>query len=325
LKKFSIITPSFNQGQFIEQTILSVINQSYKNVEHIIIDGGSTDQSVTIIKKYEKHLTYWVGEKDTGQSHAINKGLAIASGDYIIWLNSDDYLEPNALEIVNAIFEANQDISIIHGKSRFFGEKIKSKIIGAEKKLQAHEYLPFMQFPQPSCFLKKEVFFACNNLNQSLHYGMDFELIVKSVLLGFKIHQIEDVLSHYRLHANSKSNNDLKFLAEWSKILGNVFYSLNGGEFFIEELQKLNIINKKECVTYPTSIQFTHKELEQVMLEHLNLHYHFYYQALDTVKCEKLSNYLKVNYPNYFSDKNFKKYNFRIKYIPNFIFNYLRK
>ena len=88
--KITIITPSYNQGQFIEETILSVINQGYPNLEYIIMDGGSTDNTVEVIKKYSDHINYWVSEKDKGQSNAINKGLHRATGDIINWLNSDD-------------------------------------------------------------------------------------------------------------------------------------------------------------------------------------------------------------------------------------------
>ena len=102
--KFSIITPSFNQGRYIEETILSIINQSYKNFELIIIDGGSTDDSVEVIKKYSSKIKFWLSEKDEGQAHAISKGLKYCEGDVINWINSDDSLIPDALEKLEQYF-----------------------------------------------------------------------------------------------------------------------------------------------------------------------------------------------------------------------------
>ena len=113
--KISIVTPSFNQVQFIEETIRSVILQNYPNLEYIIIDGGSTDGSVEIIKKYEKYLTYWVSEPDSGQSEAINKGWKIATGDIIAWLNSDDMYMPYALSTIASMYAANPDKIIFQG------------------------------------------------------------------------------------------------------------------------------------------------------------------------------------------------------------------
>ena len=113
--KISVITPSYNQADFLEETILSVLNQNYPNLEYIIIDGGSTDRSVEIIKKYEKHLSYWVSEKDDGQSHAINKGLQHATGEIICWLCSDDLHVSDTLYTVAELFRLNPEIALLHG------------------------------------------------------------------------------------------------------------------------------------------------------------------------------------------------------------------
>jgi len=113
--KISIITPSYNQGQFLEETIISVLNQDYPNLEYIIIDGGSTDKSVEIIKKYEKYLTYWVSEKDRGQTHAINKGFIKSSGSILNWLNSDDLLVPGAINSVSKAFSKHSEADFCFG------------------------------------------------------------------------------------------------------------------------------------------------------------------------------------------------------------------
>ncbi len=113
--KISIVPSSYNQGQFLEETVLSVLNQNYPNLEHIIIDGGSTDNSVDIIKKYEDQLAYWVSEKDKGQTHAINKGFKHSNGEILNWLNSDDLLAPGALHVIAEEFSKNPRVDFFFG------------------------------------------------------------------------------------------------------------------------------------------------------------------------------------------------------------------
>jgi len=121
--KISIVTPSFNQGTYLEKTIRSVLLQGYPNLEYIIIDGGSTDQSVEIIKKYESWVDFWVSEEDRGQSHAINKGLEKATGELLGWLNSDDYFLPDALFKLARSYLEDSSVGAIYGQGHMVDEK----------------------------------------------------------------------------------------------------------------------------------------------------------------------------------------------------------
>lgn len=128
--KISIVTPSYNQGQYIEETILSVIGQNYPNLEYIIIDGGSTDNSVEIIKKYEKHLAYWVSEPDGGMYEAIQKGFAKSTGEIMAWINSDDMLHPKGLFSISEIFYNFPEVKWIHAALTGFDEQGRTIGIG---------------------------------------------------------------------------------------------------------------------------------------------------------------------------------------------------
>ena len=123
IPRITVITPSFNQAAYLEQTISSVLDQGYPNLEYIIIDGGSTDGSVEIIRKFEDRIAYWVSEKDRGQAHAINKGIQRATGDIIAYLNSDDYYLEGSLARVAEHFSRHPDVDLIHGRCRIVDER----------------------------------------------------------------------------------------------------------------------------------------------------------------------------------------------------------
>jgi len=232
--KISIITPSYNQGEYIEQTILSILNQNYPNLEYIIIDGGSTDCTVEIIKKYDASITYWVSEKDRGQSHAINKGLLIASGDIINWLNSDDYYEPGSLFKVAEAFQKTQKIHAILGRTRIVGGEYEQI-----SKTEYRENDPFFNFSkaridQPSTFFSKEFYSKIKELNEDLHLAMDLDLWLK-FLLYYKnenIFEINSILANFREHKDSKTVNfRKKMVVERASLLNEVVkkYDQNKG------------------------------------------------------------------------------------------------
>lgn len=223
--KISIITPSFNQGQFLEETIKSVINQNYPNLEYIIIDGGSTDNSIDIIKKYEKYISYWVSEKDSGQSEAINKGFQKATGDIITWLNSDDRYREGTLTKVSDYFEQFPDIGLIHGGVIVEGQKNQVVDFGYDD-CSIERYLAGMAFPQPATFFKTNLLHQVGYLNENYHYGMDYDLFAQMALVS-SFRKVPDIFTHYKLHPQSKSiKNYNLFTEEWIEIFIKMMYSL---------------------------------------------------------------------------------------------------
>jgi glycosyltransferase involved in cell wall biosynthesis len=179
--KISIVTISYNQGQFLEKAICSVLDQGYPNLEYIIIDGGSTDQSVEIIRRYERHLTYWVSERDRGQSHALNKGFGRCTGDLMGWLNSDDYFLPGALEAFAEAFRKSPEAGAWVGDAQHVdakGNVLKIQQPG----LLDHQSLADWEvngFQQPACLFSKTAWEAAGPIDEKLDIAMDFDLWLK--------------------------------------------------------------------------------------------------------------------------------------------------
>ena len=178
--RITIVTPSFNQAAFIERTICSVLDQSYPNLEYIIIDGGSTDGSVEVIRRYEKHLAFWVSEQDRGQSHAINKGLKLATGDWVAWQNSDDIFYPGAFESLANAARKNVHSNLIIGNMNLIDEQ--DDVINDLKYVTPtyHSLLAEgMVLANQAAFWRRSIHEKIGYLKEDLHYGLDFEWVLR--------------------------------------------------------------------------------------------------------------------------------------------------
>lgn len=217
-KKISIITPSLNQGAFIERTILSVLEQVVDvPFEYIVIDGGSTDGTLDILKKYADRIR-WISEKDTGQSDALNKGIKMATGDIIAYLNSDDIYYPGALQKVVDQFSNHPDKKWFYGMARMIDDhdiEIR-KWISWYKKINAQTFsyprlLRENYISQPAVFFKKEAIQTAGNFDTSLHYAMDYDLWLRLAAVSPPV-VVKDDLAAFRLQRASKSSLGYKNL-----------------------------------------------------------------------------------------------------------------
>jgi glycosyltransferase involved in cell wall biosynthesis len=202
--RISIVTPSYNQGQFLEETIRSVLLQGYPNLEYIIIDGGSTDNSVEIIRKYQPWLTHWVSEKDRGQSHAINKGFACATGEILAWLNSDDVYEPGAFARSASILRQYSDLGFIYSDCIFVDAIGKPLLFAAAHQTDLQEMLLGNVISQPTVFYGASILASVGYLRDDLRYIMDYELWLR--LMGrYSVLYVPGVSARFRMYQTTKT------------------------------------------------------------------------------------------------------------------------
>jgi glycosyltransferase involved in cell wall biosynthesis len=206
LLSFSVVTPSFNQANYLEKTICSVLDQSYPKLEYLVMDGGSTDGSLDIIKRYEDRLAYWVSEPDKGQSDAINKGFMRSSGDIVAWLNSDDLYLPGALQRVAEYFANHPTIYCVYGDLQVIdsgGNYLFTKKIipfSYNSLFFAEAYIG-----QPASFWRREVITKIGLVDPALHFWMDYEYYLRMAKNGIRFGHIYTPLAAFRLQPESKT------------------------------------------------------------------------------------------------------------------------
>jgi hypothetical protein len=232
--KISVVTPTFNAGDYLEQTIRSVLFQGYPNLEYIVIDGGSTDQTQAILQRYDKELTKWVSEPDKGQSNAINKGFQLATGEILAWLNGDDFYVPGSLFKVALAFEKYQSDLIVGGCQLIQGfdsqpfKLHRCKLpLAKPSKLSLQDLLKLDEcwqeghfFYQPEVFWTKDIWERSGGyVDENLYFSMDYDLWVRMAAAGATIAHIADPLTIFRMHPAQKTFGDgLPFLEELRKV-----------------------------------------------------------------------------------------------------------
>jgi glycosyltransferase involved in cell wall biosynthesis len=234
IPRITIITPSFNQAAYLEQTICSVLGQGYPNLEYIIIDGGSTDSSVDVIRKFANRIAYWVSEKDRGQAHAINKGLERATGDIVAYLNSDDYYLDGALARVADCFNRYPDVDLLHGRCRVVdrggmkvGERIGS-ITEYDEILDLWEvWWNRRNFVQPEVFWTKRIGDKIGPFREDLFWVMDYEYWLRILGAGGRVCFIDAELAAFRLQPNQKSTQPERTAEELLQVVRPHIFSGN--------------------------------------------------------------------------------------------------
>ena len=201
----SIVTPSYNQVRYLESTICSVLEQGYPNIEYLIVDGGSTDGSVDIIRRYSDQLAWWASEKDRGQTDAINKGFARAKGDFLAWLNSDDTYQPHAVAEAVEFLSGRPEVGLVYGDTNFIDEN--GRVIGrfpaaqTDYKRLRHGYV---HIPQQASFWRANLWHKVGPLDPSFFFAMDYDLWVRLAAQA-PVQYTPRLWANFRLHTQGKT------------------------------------------------------------------------------------------------------------------------
>jgi glycosyltransferase involved in cell wall biosynthesis len=211
----SIVTPSYNQGQFVEETIRSILLQGYPRLEYIVMDGGSSDATVEVIRRYEPWIAHWASERDRGQTHAINKGLALATGEIFAYLNSDDLFLPGALAAVARELASHPEADVVYGKCRYVDEKraelftLQARVTDFEGYLRIWDRFAAGDFmTQPEVFCRTRPVKDLGGFREDLRSVMDFDMWLRMLAAGCRFHPIDVTVSEFRCHASQTSGID---------------------------------------------------------------------------------------------------------------------
>lgn len=254
--KISVIVPSYNQGPFLEHCLNSIVCQGYPNLELIVIDGGSTDNSREILENFNSYITYWVSKKDKGQSDAVNRGILRSTGDIIGWINSDDIYLDKCLFSASKLFHENPNWDIVFSNYYFVDKE--SRVIKKRKEIpfDFNIYLWTHDCYHANCagFFRKRVFDRVGLLNESLNYGMDYEFYLRSYQQGCIIRHSDSYWGAYRLHDNSKSVSSTKHMKNEGLLIAKMFYpqNISGSNILKKQLHYkfLRIIRKVTKFSY---------------------------------------------------------------------------
>jgi glycosyltransferase involved in cell wall biosynthesis len=202
--RISVVTPSYNQVAYLEETIRSVLLQGYPNLEYLIIDGGSNDGSVELIKKYADYLAYWVSTKDRGQSDALNRGFRRATGELVGWQNSDDCYAPHAFKAVLSAQAQYPDGSIFYGPTQYMDAESRPLHDYPVKPYDIHNLLPMISMCNQAMFFRGRIFAEGNFIDESYQHVMDQEFFLRLALQGYKYYFVPELQGTYRIHGASK-------------------------------------------------------------------------------------------------------------------------
>jgi glycosyltransferase involved in cell wall biosynthesis len=210
--RITIVTPSYNQGRFIERTLTSVLEQGYPDLELIVIDGGSTDETVSVLERFGPAISYWCSEPDRGQTHAINKGFARSTGTVLGWLNSDDYLLPGSLNTIGRALSDGSGASAIVGHCQVdYVERGRSTILRSsyQDRDRLLAYWRGYEMHQPAIYWRREVMETVGLLDERLHFGMDFDYWAR-IAEHFDFRVVDQVLAGSQYHRDAKTGDSYR-------------------------------------------------------------------------------------------------------------------